>query len=219
MTTTNQRRRRALRAIAPVAGLLAAGLLVWQGSYAAFSATTDNGTESWATGSLTLANDGGAGTGLPASYTGTTTAVFNETNLKIPSSTVTKCINVRAGGTTGGTLNFYRGAIAGTNSVTLAPQINVTIRASAPSTTAPTIGVNCTGGTFTSATNVTPVGGTPLSGLPTTYGTGLGGITIPTGTQYVTYQISYQLTTTGSNAGDNALQSSSATAPFTWEIQ
>ena len=35
-------RRRAVRAVAPVAGLLAAGLLVWQGSYAAFSATTDN---------------------------------------------------------------------------------------------------------------------------------------------------------------------------------
>ena len=38
--TKQQRRRRALRAAAPVAGLLAAGLLVWQGSYSAFSATT-----------------------------------------------------------------------------------------------------------------------------------------------------------------------------------
>ena len=35
-------RKRAVRAVAPVAGLLAAGLLVWQGSYAAFSSTTIN---------------------------------------------------------------------------------------------------------------------------------------------------------------------------------
>ena len=119
MSRSDQRRRRALRAAAPVAGLLAVGLLVWQGSTAAFSATTDNGSENWATGSLTLTNDGGTGT-----YAASTTAVFNETALKIPTATaVSKCVNVKAGGTTGGTLNFYRGAISGTNSATLAPQI------------------------------------------------------------------------------------------------
>ena len=62
MYRPDQRRRRALRAAAPVAGLLAAGLLVWQGSYAAFSATTDNGSDTWATGSLALTNNGGTGT-------------------------------------------------------------------------------------------------------------------------------------------------------------
>ncbi len=45
-------RRRAVRAVAPVAGLLAAGLLVWQGSYAAFSATTANTGDAWSTGTL-----------------------------------------------------------------------------------------------------------------------------------------------------------------------
>ena len=55
-------RRRALRAVAPVAGLLAAGLLVWQGSYAAFSATTDNAADAWTTGSLALTNNGGGTT-------------------------------------------------------------------------------------------------------------------------------------------------------------
>ena len=81
MSRSDQRRRRALRAAAPVAGLLAVGLLVWQGSTAAFSATTDNGSENWATGSLTLTNDGGTGT-----YAASTTAVFNETALKIPTA-------------------------------------------------------------------------------------------------------------------------------------
>ena len=38
----NRTQRRLVRAVAPVAGLLAAGLLVWQGSTAAFTATTNN---------------------------------------------------------------------------------------------------------------------------------------------------------------------------------
>ena len=48
-------RRRAVRAIAPVAGLLAAGLLVWQGSYAAFSATSSNTANAWTTGEVVAA--------------------------------------------------------------------------------------------------------------------------------------------------------------------
>jgi hypothetical protein len=213
MSRSDQRRRRALRAAAPVAGLLAVGLLVWQGSTAAFSATTDNGSENWATGSLTLTNDGGVGTA--ASYAASTTALFNDTNLKIPTAASTKCLSVKAGGTTGGTLNFYRGAISGANSAGLAPQINVVIKASAVTTTQPPAG--CAG--FVSTTNVTPVAGVALSALPTTYATGLGAIAVPVGTQYVTYQITYNITSTGTNAGDNLLQSSAATAQFLWELQ
>ena len=37
---TVERKRHLIRIVAPAVGLLAAGLLVWQGSYAAFSATT-----------------------------------------------------------------------------------------------------------------------------------------------------------------------------------
>lgn len=210
MSRSDQRRRRALRAAAPVAGLLAVGLLVWQGSTAAFSATTDNQSENWATGSLTLTNDGGTGT-----YAASTTAVFNETALKIPTTVaVSKCVNVKAGGTTGGTLNFYRGAISGTNSATLAPQVALTVKASAVSTTVPTVNTACTG--FVSASTLAT---TTLSALPTTYATGLGGSVIPTGTQYITYQFTYTITSTGTNAGDNALQSSNAAAVFNWEIQ
>ena len=77
MSRTDQRRRRVLRAVAPVAGLLAVGLLVWQGSYAAFSATTQNNNDAWVSGALTLDNNGGG-----AAYAGTTTATFNEPGLK-----------------------------------------------------------------------------------------------------------------------------------------
>lgn len=212
MSTKSQRRRRAVRAIAPAAGLLAAGLLVWQGSVAAFSASTDNGSEQWNTGSLTLVNDGGTGT-----YAASTTPIFIESALKIPSGSVSRCLTVKAGGTTGGTLNFYRGAVTGTNSGTLAPLIALTIKAMPVTTTVPTVTTNCTNWTGTGATTVAT---TNLSALPTTYATGLGGITVPAGTQYVVYQFTYQVNSTGlGNAADNALQSSGATAPFTFEIQ
>jgi hypothetical protein len=207
MFATPQRRRRALRAAAPVAGLLAAALLVWQGSYAAFSATTDNGTEAWSTGSLTLVNTPGTGT-----YAASTTPVFNETNLTIPSATVSKCVTVKAGGTLGGTLNFYRGALTG--SAGLATQVSLTIKRSAVAAVDPAIPANCTG--FVSAATIAT---TNLNALPTTYGTGLGSVVVPVGTQFVVYQFTYQVVTTGSNAGDNALQGTSASAPFNWEIQ
>ena len=118
-------RRRAIRAVAPVAGLLAAGLLVWQGSYAAFSANTSNTQDAWDTGQLALTNNGGT-----ATYSGTTSALFNglvagqpENNIKI-GSTGTKCITVESTGNIAGALKFYRGAISGTNSAALAPQLS-----------------------------------------------------------------------------------------------
>ncbi len=126
-------RRRAVRAVAPVAGLLAAGLLVWQGSYAAFSATTNNQADAWATGNLNLTNNGGTlGAGT---YAGTTTALFKgtvagqpENNLKI-GSTGTKCITVESTGSLAGALKLYRGLVSGTNSALLAPQVSLTIDA------------------------------------------------------------------------------------------
>jgi hypothetical protein len=214
MSRSDQRRRRALRAFAPVAGLLAVGLLVWQGSTAAFSATTDNGSESWATGNMTLVNDGGTNV-----FAASTTPLFTETALKIPSATVTRCLTVKAGGTTGGTLNFYRGAITGTNSATLAPLISLTIKAMPVQAAAPSPAVTTSCTNFNAGT-ATLVATTNLSAVPTTYVGGLGGIVVPTGTQYVVYQFSYQVQSTGlGNVADNALQSSNAVAPFTFELQ
>src|SRR4051812_29823339 len=105
-------RRRVVRSLAPLVGLLAVGLLAWQGSYSAFSATTDNGTETWKTGQMTLENNGGTAGG----WNGTTTAVFgaaNDATLK-PGDTRTVCITVRTPvtSTLGGSLRFYRGALA-----------------------------------------------------------------------------------------------------------
>jgi hypothetical protein len=209
MSRTDQRRRRALRAAAPIAGLLAAGLLVWQGSTAAFSATTDNGTENWATGSLVLTNDGGTG-----AYAVSTTALFNDTNLKVPTAAVSKCLTVKSTGTSAGTLNFYGGVIAGANSALLAPQIGLTIKAMPVAAVDPGVTGACANfvGGATIAT-------TTVSALPTTYATGLGAIAVPAGTRFVAYQFTYTINSRGTNVLDNALQSSNATDPFNFEIQ
>ena len=103
MSRSDQRRRRALRAAAPVAGLLAVGLLVWQGSSAAFSATTVNTADTWSSGQLALTNNGGTTT-----YAASTAAIFGgatETNLK-PGSTGTKCLTVESTGSVAGARNI-----------------------------------------------------------------------------------------------------------------
>jgi hypothetical protein len=210
-------RRRAVRAVAPVAGLLAAGLLVWQGSYAAFSATTSNTADAWSTGTLNLTNNGGL-----AGYSGTTAALFNgtavgqpENNLKIGSSG-TKCITVESTGSLAGALKLYRGTISGTNGALLAPQISLTIDAAgvAAGTNVP---ANCTN---FPASGTTPIAaGVALSALPGSYGAAATSMPVAAGTQRVAYRIAWVVTTTGTPAGDNALQGSSAIADLTWEIQ
>jgi hypothetical protein len=207
MSRTDQRRRRVLRAVAPVAGLLAVGLLVWQGSYAAFSATTQNNNDAWVSGAMTLENNGGT-----ATYAGTTTATFNEVALK-PGMSGSKCITVRSVGTAAGSLAFYESALAD-STPSLGAQIKVTIDA-AP--VAANVLANCTGFPATGLTSV--ANNASLTALPTTYGTAVGPVAVATGTQLVAYRINWTFATTGTNAGDNLLQSKTVTAGFTWEIQ
>ncbi len=202
-----RRRRRAIRTVAPLAGLLAVGLLAWQSSYSAFSATTDNGTESWTTGQLALVNNGGT-----ATYAGSTTAVFNDTNLK-PGSTSTKCITVKSTGSIAGSLHFYRSALTD-SSPSIGSQLQLTIDA-AP--VASDVLANCTGFPATGLTNVASA--VALTSLPTTYATSTGNMAVAAGNVLVAYRLTYTLATTGTNAGDNLLMNKTATAGFTWELQ
>lgn len=214
MSRTN--RRRTVRAVAPVAGLLAAGLLVWQGSYAAFSATTNNTADAWSTGNLILTNNGGL-----AAYAGSTAAIFAgttvgqpENNIKI-GATGTKCITVQSGGSFAGNLALYRGLVTGTGSVALAPQIGVTIDA-APVAAATNVASNCTGFPAVSVTNL----GTnvALSAYPSTFAAATP-LPVAAGTLRVAYRITWTLNSTGTNAGDNLLQGATAQADLNWEIQ
>jgi hypothetical protein len=210
MSGSHQPRRRLWRAAAPVAGLLAAGLLIWQGSSAAFSATTVNTADTWSSGTLTLTNNGGT-----AAYAASTTALFGgatEQNLK-PGSTGTQCLTVQSGGTSAGALKFYVGAITG--SAGLAGQIQLTIDA-APVTAATNVAANCTNFPAAGLTNLAT--GIALSALPTTYAGAATSVAVATGTQRVAYRFAWTFVSTGTNAGDNALQGVSAATPFNFEI-
>jgi hypothetical protein len=202
-STTDRRQRRMLRAAAPLAALLVAALLVWQGSNAAFSATTDNTGDAWATGNLVLTNNGGG-----TVYAGTTSALFTETNLK-PGNTGFKCITVQSGGSLAGNLRLFRGAVTGTNSAALSAVLDVTLDAVAVSAST-NVQANCTG--YTGGSSGALFSGT-LDAMPTTYA-GASGIAVAGGTQRVAYRIGWTL---NSGAG-NSVQSSSAAANLMWEI-
>ena len=201
--TADRRRRRALRAVTPLAALLVAALLIWQGSNAAFSATTDNTNDTWSTGNLVLTNNGGG-----TVYSGSTTALFNEGNLK-PGDTGFKCITVHSGGSLAGNLRLYRGAVTGTNSAALAAVIDVTVDAVAVSA-ATNVQANCAG--YTGGAGGATFTGT-LNGMPTTYA-GATGTAVAAGPQRVVYRIGWTINT----AAGNSVQSSTAIANLNWEI-
>lgn len=198
--TTDRRRRRALRAVTPLAALLIAALLVWQGSNAAFSASTNNTNDTWSTGNLALTNNGGG-----ASYSVSTAALFAETNLK-PGATGTECLTVRSDGSLPGSLRLYRGAITGTNGASLATWVNLTITA-APVTADVTS--NCSGfpGASTSVYNGT------LAGMPDTYAAA-NAMTLSGGANE---RVAYRIVWTIGDA-PNSVQSSTAIATLTWEV-
>jgi hypothetical protein len=203
--TSHRTRRRALRAATPLAALLVAALLVWQGSSAAFSATTDNTANAWATGSLTLTNNGGGTT-----YAGSTTGVFAETNLK-PGDAGAKCITVESTGSLPGDMRFYRGVVTGTNSAALAAEIGVTVDALAIGS-ATNVQADCAG--YTGGTSGAVYNGS-LDAMATTYtGAAATSVALSGGTERVVYRIGWTIDA----AADNSVQSSSAQADLVWEV-
>jgi hypothetical protein len=197
-------RRRAIRAVAPVAGLLAAGLLVWQGSYAAFSATTSNGANNWAAGSVSLTDDDGGS----ALFSATQPTPTGASALK-PGDTRTNCIKVTNNGTLAGPVKLY---VQGYTQ-TLGLGDNLTVTVEQGTGTAATAFGNCTGFTNT-ATLVNAQTLTAFAGANTSFTNGVGGASLAVGG--VTY---YRFTTTVNAAAPNSVQGGTAQATFQWEIQ
>ncbi|UZN02928.1 hypothetical protein [Cellulomonas sp. S1-8] len=176
-------------------GLLACGGLVWQASYAAFTATTTNEPNAWTTGSVALVDDD-----LGA-------ALFTVSGLT-PSATVqgTKCIKVTSSGTVASNIKMYATV---TGDTTLAQNLDITVEHSA---------VNG-GGTFNSCTGFT---GTSLfTGTLAAFGTthsswanGAGSWSTAV-TASRTYRVTYKLNI---NA-PNTVQTKTAGVTFFWEAQ
>ena len=103
----NQRVRSHALLGAVLLGLVLSALLIWQTSYAAYSATTGNATNSWSTGNLALTDDDGGSGGASG------TAMFSATGLR-PGSTGTHCITVSSTGSLPALVRLY-----GTGSTTV----------------------------------------------------------------------------------------------------
>jgi hypothetical protein len=203
MNTTTAARRPSHR-LAKIAALLAvpaaiavSGLVVSQASYSAYSATTVNPTNNWATGTVALADDD------------SNTAAFTATNLK-PGSTGTKCIAVTSSGSLASNVKLYATNPASTKD--LAANINFKV-------------VQGTGGSFGSCTGFAPLAsgaelysGT-VAGFGATY-TGFNnglGTWAPTGT--ATESRTYQITYTVKGDAPDTTQGGTAALGLTFEAQ
>jgi hypothetical protein len=203
MSKQPERRRRLVRAFAPAVGLLAAGLLVWQGSYAAFNATTQDNSNAWTSGSMTLVNNGGGNT-----YSGTTTASFGGCNIK-PGVTATTCLTVKSNGSLAGNLRLYMSSLVD-STPSLAGQLNLSITAGVA---AADVKSDCTGFPTTGTSSV--YSGT-LAAIPTNFATASGSnVAVASGTVLEAYKVQW----TFNSGADNTYQGKTATAGFTWELQ
>ena len=206
MSESLEPRRHLIRVVAPALGLLVAGLLVWQGSYAAFSATTVDTNNAFSTANLLLTNNGGT-----AAYSAATSATFGGNNLR-PGATGTTCLTVKSVGTSAGTLAMYRSALA--DSVpSLGAQIQLTVT---QAVTATDVLANCAA--FPASGVTTVVSNQPLSTFPTTFATAVGTTPIATGTVLEAYKVVWTFVTAGTPT-DSLVMGKTVTAGFTWEEQ
>lgn len=179
--------------------LVISGLLVWQASYSAFSASTSNPTNNWTAGSVALSDDD------------SDTAMFTASNLK-PASTATKCIVVTSTGTLASAVKLYATAYSTTNA--LGTYINLTVDEGAGGTFATSGPTSCSG--FTSSANDFTGTLATFATTKTNFASGVSSWT-PTGSgsESKTFRFTYTL----DSATPNSAQGGTAQAGFTWEAQ
>jgi hypothetical protein len=181
------------------ASVLLSGLVVWQSSYAAFSSTTVNPSNSFGSGSVVLADDDSG------------TAMFTPTLLK-PLDTGTKCIVVTSTGTLASTVELYATAYSTTNA--MASWLDMVIDEGTGGTFASSGPTSCTG--FVLGANIYTGTLATFGTTKTSFATGVG-TWAPAGSGSPTkvYRIRYTLNT----ATPNTVQSGTAALGFTWEAQ
>ncbi len=178
---------------------MVAGIMAFA-TYSAFSSTTDNQNNNFATGSVALSdNDGG-------------TALYSVTNAKPGDASPAKCITVTYGGSLGASVKLYRSAFtAGTG---LDTQLDLTVTKGTGGAFA-----DCSG--FTPAATGSAVYSAKLSAFPTTFAGGLA-LTNTSGSaawaqnDVVTYKFQASLPSTTNDTYQNK---ATGTHAFTWEAQ
>ncbi len=186
---------------APVAVLLAGGL-VWQGSQAAFTASTRNAGNAWSTGQVVLTDDDNGVAG------------FTVENM-LPGDTGQRCITVTSGSTVPGEVRAYVANLAESKGLEDRVKLEVEVGE---------------GGSFADCTGFVPEvrpdapGPLPLSTLAevnNSYATG-GATWTTEGTpgESKTYRGSWEFDTTGMTQQEiDALQGARVSIDLVWELQ
>lgn len=177
--------------------LLVSSLLVWQASYSAFNATTDNPSSNWATGNVALSDDD------------TNTALFSATNLK-PGSTGTKCIVVTSSGSLASTVKLYGTGAAATKS--LDSWIDLTVDEGAGGSFGSCAGFTSSGNVFSGTLN-------NFATNRTSFANGVGTWAPAGQTAPATVSRTYRFSYTVNNSAPNSTQGGTASIGFTWEAQ
>ncbi len=178
---------------APFVGLAVAVALVWQSSYAAFTATTDNGVNNWTTGSVALTD------------TDEGSVMFNVSGLK-PGSTDFKCIRVNKTGDLDGTVKLY-GTDRTTPTNTLPTYLDIRVEQGTGAVTGGSCSNFVAGGTVYNST---------LDGFTaSSFATGYDNWAVAAGNQSRTYRFTYTLRTDA----PNSTQGLSTGIRFVWEAQ
>ncbi|MCM3689127.1 hypothetical protein [Kocuria rosea] len=201
MRTPSPRTRKIAGLSAAPVAVLVAGLMVWQGSTAAFTATTRNSGNSWATGQVALTDDDAGRAG------------FTVENL-VPGATGERCIVVTSNSTVAGEVRAYTQNLSG-SAAGLEDHIDLRVERG-------------TGGSFDSCDGFTPVpGALPAQSLTTLaqanrdYATGgAAWETEGTSGESTTYRGIWTFDTANmSQAQIDALQGSRVSVDLVWELQ
>jgi len=195
-------------------GLVVSGALVWQSSYAAFSASTNNPGNAWDAGSVVLDDNDLSG------------AMFNSTDdgtLK-PGSTRSRCIRVDYLGDLPADIKLYVTTPGGWD---LDPFLVMSVEKGIDVTSSTTVTADCSMG-FTSTATPTFVYNTAqandasadatrtMSHLKTTYPTYDSGLLVSSATSQgtsLTFKVTYLV------KDDNGAQDDQSSATFTWEAR
>lgn len=185
-------RGRTVRVFVVIAALLMVGLVTLEGSRAAFTATTTNGVNNFAAGTVVLSDDDAGG------------VMFNLANMA-PGTTTTRCINVTYTGSLTSDVKLY-GVVGGSGLATYLDTV-ITVGTGA----AGGAGFGCAGFTPTSVLHSNTLAN--FGATYTNYGNGLAGFAGATNPTTRSYQVAVTV------QNNNAAQGLNASATFTWEAQ
>ncbi len=199
MTSTTRRpgsRAARLTSVAvPTVGLALSAAMVWQASYSAFSATTENPGNTWSSGSLTL-GDSDSGE-----------ALFSAENL-VPGETETRCITVTSSASSPSSVTLYGAGLTDTKN--LGDWLDLSVTQGTGSST----GGSCDD--FSPLGSGSSVYSGPVSGFTaTSFADGYGDWAPAAGNTSRTFEFTY----TVNEAAPDSTQGGTAGITFVWEAQ